>query len=156
MLSQVQADGKEEIIYTFSKGLDKAQRNYSITDKESLAVIKSLEHFRCYLIGENFTLKTVHKALEYLWSTNNTNSRMLRWALKIQDYNFTPVYIKGEGNIENGLSRQNIISTLTEGKRKVEAGTKEKLLNSILNQYHIFSGHGASKTMKFMLNGKYY
>lgn len=75
---------------------------------------------------------------------------------KIQDYNFTPVYIKGEENFADGLSRQNRICTLTEGKRKIDTEKEKSLLNSILNQYHNISGHGSSKTMRFMLNRKYY
>lgn len=52
--------------------------NYSATNKELLAVVKSLEHFRHYLIGKPLILKTDHWVLEYLWSTENINSRLLR------------------------------------------------------------------------------
>ena len=53
------------MISVFSKKLDAPQRNYSTTDKELLAVVKGLEHYRHYLLGKRFTLKTDHKALEY-------------------------------------------------------------------------------------------
>lgn len=72
ILAQVTDNYREEIIYTYSKKLEKAQKNYSVTEKELLAVVKSLEHLRHYLIGQPFTLKTDHKALEYLWKTSNT------------------------------------------------------------------------------------
>lgn len=68
-------------------------------------MVKSLVHFRHYLIGKPFVLKTDHRALEYMWSTENTNSRLLRWALKLQEFNFIPQYIKGYENAADGLSR---------------------------------------------------
>ncbi|MGL5707230.1 MAG: reverse transcriptase/ribonuclease H family protein, partial [Aeromonas sp.] len=117
ILSQQNNDGKEEMISAYLKWLDKAQLNYSVTDKELLAVVKCLEHFRHYLIGKEFLLQTDHKALEYLWNAQNPNSRMLRWSLKIQDFNFKIKYIKGEDNYADGISRQlslNPIKSLRE------------------------------------------
>lgn len=93
VLSQINKEGKEEMIYAHSKGLDNAQLNNSVTEKELLAIIKSLEYFRAYLIGKTFTLRTDHKALEYLWNTKNPSSKLLRCSLKIQDFKFKPVYI---------------------------------------------------------------
>ncbi|MGL5707185.1 MAG: reverse transcriptase domain-containing protein, partial [Aeromonas sp.] len=149
ILSQKNKQGSEEIIYTFSKGLDKAQMNYSVTDKELLAVIKGLEFFRSYLIGKPFVLKTDHKALEYLWSAKNMNSRMLRWSLKIQDYKFKIEYLKGDDNYADGLSRFCPVNAITTGSYSNE----NKFM--ILKNYHIASGHGSPDTMKFLLKEKY-
>lgn len=57
------------MISTFSKAFDKAQINYSATDKELLVVVKSIENYRHYILGKKFTLKTEHKALTCLWGT---------------------------------------------------------------------------------------
>ena len=54
--------GCEKMIYTYSKTLDSAKRNYSAIDKE-LLIIKCTEHFCHYLLSREFTLKTDHKAL---------------------------------------------------------------------------------------------
>ncbi len=40
--------------------MDRHQINYSVTDKELLAVVKSIDHYRHYLLGREFTLKTDH------------------------------------------------------------------------------------------------
>lgn len=56
ILAQKDETGKEKMIYAFSKKLDKSQKNYSTTDKELLAVVKTLEHFRHYLLGRPFVL----------------------------------------------------------------------------------------------------
>ena len=44
-------DGKPYVIYYASKTLNGAQRNYTTTEKELLAVVFSLDRFRAYLVG---------------------------------------------------------------------------------------------------------
>lgn len=134
ILTQCNSEGKQNFIEAFSKTLDEAQKNYSVTDKELLAVVKSIENFRHYLIGKPFTLRTDHKALEYLWSTKNQNSRLLRWSLKLQEYSFKPEYIKGDENIADGLSRQHI-NIIDSNVNELSINDKEK----ILNEYHLKS-----------------
>ncbi|MGL5690887.1 MAG: RNase H-like domain-containing protein, partial [Bacteroidales bacterium] len=150
ILSQQNSDGKEEMIYAYSKGLDKAQLNYSVTDKELLAVVKCLEHFRHYLIGKEFLLRTDHKALEYLWNAQNPNSRMLRWSLKIQDFKFQVKYIKGEDNYADGISRQPSLNPIKSSREFSQAEKSEIML-----EYHLNSGHGSKGTMIFLMKDKY-
>ena len=57
VLSQVQ-DGHEKVIGYFSKVLSKPERNYCVTRRELLAVVKSVEHFYKYLYGRKFLLRT--------------------------------------------------------------------------------------------------
>jgi RNase H-like domain found in reverse transcriptase/Reverse transcriptase (RNA-dependent DNA polymerase) len=88
ILSQIDDNGVEKMISAFSKNFDKHQLNYSVTDKELLAVVKSINHYRHYLLGKEFLLKTDHKALTYLWETKNPTSRLLRWSMILQEYEF--------------------------------------------------------------------
>ena len=44
-------DGKPYVIYHASKTLNEAQRNYTTTEKELLAVVFALDKFRAYLVG---------------------------------------------------------------------------------------------------------
>ena len=44
-------DGKPYVIYYAIKTLNEAQRNYTTTEKELLAVVFSLDRFRAYLVG---------------------------------------------------------------------------------------------------------
>jgi hypothetical protein len=50
VLSQVQ-DGQERVITYYSKTLNKAERNYRVTRRELLAIVRTLEHFHEYLYG---------------------------------------------------------------------------------------------------------
>ena len=105
ILSQRQDNGIEKMIYAYSKTMDQAQRNYSVTDKEPLGVVKSMEHIRRYLLGKKFILRTDHKALIYLANASDPSSRMLRWRLKMQEYEYQIEHIQGELNGADGLSR---------------------------------------------------
>lgn len=96
ILSQEDEDGNDKMVYAFSKAMDSAQKNYSVTDKELLAVVKATEHFRRYLLGKEFVLRTDHKALVHLAEAKNPTSRMLRWALKLQEYQYQVEYLEGE------------------------------------------------------------
>ncbi|KAF9761649.1 Retrovirus-related Pol polyprotein from transposon [Nosema granulosis] len=92
ILSQIKEKGQEKMISAFIKNFEKHQKNYSATDKELLAAVKSIEH---YLLGKEFLLKNDHKALTYLWETKNSTSRLLRWAMKLQEFKFRVEYIRG-------------------------------------------------------------
>ncbi|KAF9744817.1 Retrovirus-related Pol polyprotein from transposon 17.6, partial [Nosema granulosis] len=144
--------GNERMISAFSKKLDKCQRNYSVTDKELLALVKGIEKYRHYLLGRPFILKTDHKALTYLWETKNLTGRLLRWSLKLAEYDFRVDYIKGEMNIADGFSRINKEEEVFEVR---EEGYSREDKKEILKEYHEISGHGSSNTMKFMIKQRY-
>ena len=65
VLSQVQ-EGKERVIAYYSKILAPPERNYCVTRREFLAVVKSVKHFRPYLYGQHFRLRTEHASLQWL------------------------------------------------------------------------------------------
>ena len=94
VLSQVQ-DGSERVIAYFSKTLSKAERNYCVTRRELLAVVKTLEHFHKYLYGQEFHLRTDHSALTWLLSFRNLEGQTARWVQRLQEYNFTSDHRQG-------------------------------------------------------------
>lgn len=156
ILAQKDIYNKERIIHTFSRKLNDTEKNYSITDKELLAVVKGLEYFKHYLLGKEFILKTDHSALQYLWSTNNSNARLMRWALKLQEYSFSTEYIKGENNAADCLSRPcNVLNIKNSHSNKLkiqEPATKCE----IIREYHLKTGHGSINNLNFLIRKKYY
>lgn len=147
ILSQKNIHGTEFVINFFSKKMDKAQLNYSVTDKELLAAVKSIEHFRHYLLGRKFTLRTDHMAIKYLWETQNLQSRLMRWSLLLQEFDFEIEYLKGESNVADYLSRCFLV-------RSEERTYTDEEIKNILTDYHLNSGHGSINTMKFLLSHK--
>jgi hypothetical protein len=94
VLSQVQ-DGGERVIAYFSKTLSKAERNYCVTRRELLAIVKTLEHFHKYLYGQEFHLRTDHSALTWLLSFRNLEGQTARWVQRLQEYNYSSEHRQG-------------------------------------------------------------
>ena len=86
VLSQITEEGREWVVSFTSKSLDTAQRNYSVTEKECLAVVWGTEYFRTLLLGVQFELQTDHQALKYLLTSKEGVGRNARWQLKLQEY----------------------------------------------------------------------
>ncbi|UYV82442.1 K02A2.6-like, partial [Cordylochernes scorpioides] len=85
VLSQVQ-EGSERVIAYFSKTLSKPERNYCVTRKELLAIVKSIEHFHHYLYGQEFILRSDHASLQWLLNFKNPEGQLARWIQRLQEY----------------------------------------------------------------------
>jgi hypothetical protein len=95
----------------FSKKFSPVQRNYSVTEKECLAIIWTIQKFEIFLYGREFILETDHQALTFIDQVKSTNSRIMRWALFLQNYRFQVLAIKGSDNvIADYLSRSSVSS----------------------------------------------
>ena len=75
------------VIYYASKTLNDAQRNYTTTEKEMLAIVFALEKFRPYLLEGTTTVFTDHSALKFLLSKKDAKQRLIRWVLLLQEFN---------------------------------------------------------------------
>jgi hypothetical protein len=88
VLSQVQG-GIERPISFASRQLNKAERAYSASELEMLALVWATKYFRCYLYGRKFLVKTDHAALTFLHNFADNNSRLMRWSLRLVDFDFS-------------------------------------------------------------------
>ncbi|XP_021727899.1 uncharacterized protein LOC110695013 [Chenopodium quinoa] len=86
-------------IYYTSKTLDEAQRNYTTTEKEFLAIVHAIEKFRSYLLGSKVIVFTDHAALKYLLSNKEPKPRLIRWVFLLQDYDIEIRDKKGAENV---------------------------------------------------------
>ena len=69
----------------------------------------AITHFRPYIYGKHFTIKTDHRPLTYLFSMSNPSSKLTRMRLELEEYDFTVEYLKGKDNfVADALSRINI------------------------------------------------
>ena len=105
VLSQVQ-DNKERVIAYGSRTLNKAERNYCVTDKELLAVKHFIECYKHHLLGRRFRVRSDHQALKWLFSLKEPKSRVARWIEILSAYDFEVEYRRGtqHGNAD-ALSR---------------------------------------------------
>ena len=86
------------MVYYASKTLNEAQRNYTTTEKELLAVVYALDKFRSYWIGSDIVIFTDHSPLKYLLTKHNAKARLIRWVLLLQEFNFQ---IRDKKGVEN-------------------------------------------------------
>ncbi len=95
---QKDTEGREVVVAYASRSLHKAEKPYSTPEKECLAVIWALEHFRPYVEGLHVTVVTDHNSLRLLMSHSNTSGQLARWSLRLQDFDFSIVHKPGAHN----------------------------------------------------------
>ncbi|KAJ0177013.1 hypothetical protein K1T71_007022 [Dendrolimus kikuchii] len=100
------AVGQDRPIAYASRTLNKAESNYTVTEKECLAIIFGTKIFRPYLYGHRFKILTDHKPLQWLFSCKDPGSRLVRWRLKLEEFEYEIQYKKGKINSNaDALSR---------------------------------------------------
>ena len=106
VLAQQQEDGSTRPIAYASRGLQKHEQNYSISELEALAVVWTSKHFHVYLYGHHCTVFTDHSALKSLLNTPPPSGKLARWGLAIQELDLDIQYRSGESNANaDALSR---------------------------------------------------
>ena len=82
------------------------ERNYSVTERECLAVLWAIRKFRPYVEGYHFTVLTDHSSLKWLCNLYNPTGRLARRAFELQAYDFEIIHRKGCLNyVPDALSR---------------------------------------------------
>ena len=81
-----------------SRKLMERETRYSTVERECLAIVFAVKKFAKYLLMSHFQIQTDHKPLQYLHKGKANNSRLMRWALSLQMYNFSIIAIPGEEN----------------------------------------------------------
>lgn len=105
VLSQVH-DGNEQVIAYFSRKLSNAERNYCVTRQELLALVHSLKHFKQYLYGRSFTVRTDHASLRWLLNFKNPEGQIARWIEQLAEYQINIEHRPGRKHTNaDGLSR---------------------------------------------------
>ena len=105
VLSQI-VDGHEKTIAYASHKFTSAQSRYPTIERETLAIVWGIQHFRPYLFGRHFKVITDHNPLKWLFSLKDPNDRMVSWQEKLRAYDFDVEHRSGvlHGNAD-GLSR---------------------------------------------------
>ncbi|KAM0724679.1 Retrovirus-related Pol polyprotein from transposon 17.6 [Formica fusca] len=105
ILSQGEINKDLPIAYS-SRTLTDNELKYDTYEKEALAIVYCVKHFRPYLYGRKFTLVTDHKPLMWFKNAQDANMRILRWRLKLAEYDYEVVYKAGKTNVNaDALSR---------------------------------------------------
>ena len=125
-----------------NRTLKGAEFNYFTTELELLAIVWALMKFRTFLLDAEILIETDQKALCYLLTCRFLNSRLTRWRLAIQDYDFKIKYIEGPRNyIADTLSRIPEREIQKEIKNIKKAQRDEEKINRLINKIESGSRH---------------
>lgn len=130
VLSQGPIGSDKPIAYA-SRTLNDAETRYSTIEKELLAIVWATKHFRPYLYGKKFTIYTDHRPLAWLNSIKEPNSKLTRWKLRLEEFDYNIVYKTGKQNCNaDALSRIkiNMLGEDDEVSMKVNIDEKERRL----------------------------
>jgi len=106
ILSQRDDDDTEHIVACASRACTTAESKLSATEGELSALVYGITHFHRYLFGRRFKVETDHAALAHLHKFKDNYSKLARYAILLQGYDFEVVYKRGtlNGNAD-ALSR---------------------------------------------------
>ena len=114
VLGQLDSEGHEYMVACTSRTCIPAESRYGSYRGEMLAAVWGIKSFRHYLLGAQhpFTLYTDHRALVWLMSTPHLEGQYARWALQLQDYEFSVKYKPGVTHtVADVPSRQPLATT---------------------------------------------
>nr|GFB79757.1 reverse transcriptase domain-containing protein [Tanacetum cinerariifolium] len=161
-------------IHYASKTLTEAESNYTMTEKEMLAVVYAFEKFRSYMIMNKCIVYTDYSALKYLFAKKDAKARLLHWVLLLQEFDFDVIDTKGAENLAaNHLSQlENPYENVLDPKEINEnfpletlsmvtyRGTSDTLWFSDFANYHagnfLLKGMSTQQKNKFFKDVKHY
>lgn len=128
VLSQDRGQGLQPVAFA-SRKLNSAERNYPTYEKELLAVVWALQHFRHYLDGKKvLRVATDHSTLRHLLTQPKLSARRARWFEQLAEFNIDIQHVAGKLNfVADALSRRpdyvdaQSVSACTTGGRQPQA-----------------------------------
>ena len=101
VLLQTDANGQDHPVCYFSKKFNCHQHNYCTSEKETLALILSIQHFEVYLssTAAPVLVFTDHNPLVYIQHMRNQNRKLLRWGLLLQEFQLEICHVRGKNNV---------------------------------------------------------
>ena len=107
ILWQFDVSNRESPMYYASRQMSLAEKKYTTTKREALAVIYAYKKFQHYLLGYRIVFHTDHDSFKYLVNKLDLSGRIARWILLLQEFNYEVVVKARKANANaDYLSRQ--------------------------------------------------
>ena len=132
-----------------SRALSPPERNYSITELETLAVVWAVSHFHSYLYGHRVTVYTDHSAVKAVLETPNPTGKHARWWTRVYGRGVKQVsivYRCGKENVAaDALSR---CPQPADGVKTKVASIRTDTVTSLLQSDPLPSGESSFTTQQ--------
>lgn len=127
VLSQGPIGNDKPVAYA-SRTLNNHEQNYSTIEKELLAIVWATKYFRPYLYGRKFKIITDHRPLQWIFSLKEPSSKLVRWRLKLEEFDYEIIYKKGSLNTNaDALSRVELNTNETSEIQKTIQRIKKEI-----------------------------
>ena len=132
VLSQKQDDGHLHPIAYASRSLNPHEKNYCISELETLGLVWAVRYFRPYLLGHHTIVYTDHSACLSLFNTPHPSGKLARWALTIQEMNLTLKHRSGRQNVNaDALSRNPVTNSIPISNENENNSNKNENLDAL-------------------------
>ena len=123
-----QETGTSYIVTYASRSLTETEQRYSQTEREALGIVWACEHLHLYIYGKPLTVYRDHKPLVSIFGypSSKPPPRIEKWALRLQPYQLTVLYRKGDGKPADYLSRH-------PSKQITAASREQKIAEEYVN-----------------------
>lgn len=117
-------EGRMMPVAYYSKKLTKAEKNYSTTEKEALAVVRAIKEWWFYLDGRRFVVETDHSALRSVLKAKEPSGRIARWVMRLAELDFEVRHRPGRlMELPDMLSRQEQVLAI---EREVDVASAQR------------------------------
>jgi len=122
VLSQVDSSNSEHHIAYASRALKPAEKNYPITELETLSLVEFTKYFRPYLYQQEVIVYTDHTAVTAVLCEANPSSRIARWGLALAGFHLIIQPRKGSSN-QNADSLSRLPDLMAQYTFDIETGS---------------------------------
>jgi len=114
---QQDLEGVPTPVAFWRRKLDPPEQNWHIRELEMLAAVQMLHKFKHWLLSVEVRIHTDHKSLIYMQTTSELSGGFLRWLDTLRQFNIRWIYVKGEDNHADWLSRDPAYETASMKER---------------------------------------
>lgn len=114
VLGQEDKEGEVHPVYFWSRQLGNPEKNYSVTDRECLAVVAACKKFRPYILGRHVTIHSDHTAVKWILNKTDLPGRHARWKVTMSEFDYEVVSKPGSQN-----GNADAMSRITHGKKEL-------------------------------------
>ena len=130
VLAQIQDSGETHPVACASRALSATEKNYGITEIETLGVVWALSHFQAYLYGHEVTVYTDHSFVKAILENPHLSGKHAQWWTKVYGSGVQDVKVVHQAGKHNSnadaLSRQPVSDPTSEEVGQVSVVTTQQ------------------------------